>query len=188
MWAAKMNRLWQETSPAIKRCPTAKSVRILNIKLLQLSVTCIWLGSMQCTASWQMQSMFIAAFNGKQLEFRFRNQLRKNTKQEVFIIIIKHSPSAAPPSSDIARCRRWPGFCISKLRTTLHISAINRGKSASCSKLIMSLTMSPVSPSPALAIHRQQQATFLAHRSIPVIPKTIVNGIKNLLHDDARRI
>jgi hypothetical protein len=48
--------------------------------------------------------------------------------------------------------------------------------------------MSPVSPSPALAIHRQQQATFLAHRSIPVIPKTTVNGIKKLLHDEAKSI
>ena len=131
--------------------------------------------------------MFIAAFNGKQLKFRFRNQLRKNRKQEVFIIIIKHSPSAAPPSSDIALCRRWPGLCISKLRTTPRISAINRRKSSSGSIWITNSTMSPVSPSPALAIHRQQQAKFLAQQSIPVIQKTVVNGIKILFHDDAKK-
>jgi len=54
-----------------------------------------------------------------------------------------------------------------KLRTTRHISEINRGKSSSGSKLITNLTMLHVSTSPAPAIHRQQLATlqFLSENS-----------------------
>ena len=39
--------------PVRRDSRAGKSVRKPNIKILELSITRIWLGSMQCTASWQ---------------------------------------------------------------------------------------------------------------------------------------
>jgi hypothetical protein len=152
--------LLQETSPASMHQALSNSKISTNTKH-QIIITFSYLHLAQFHAMHCILTNAIdvhCCFQWKALRISIQKSTEK--KHEAGGI---HNHNQAQPQCCPTIIRR-PGLCISNLRTTRHIPAINRRKSSSGNKLITNLTMSPVKKGLSFISNRQRQneGTFCA--------------------------